>query len=141
MVVPFEPWHLLWLTETTERLTQLDPGQARDLKGGGPCFTALAGSSVIACAGVIHYWEGRVHAWSLLSPQVADYTLGVHRRVARFLRDYPARRIECTIDPRSPVAQEWARRLGFEYEGTMPGYLPSGSTMELWAMVKVWPKP
>lgn len=109
---------------------------AQSLKNGGPCFTAFAGMEVIACAGVIPQWEGRAQAWSMLSAQVDRYRFGIHRAVKRFLMDYPMRRIECTVDPRSEKAQVWARRLGFTYEGTMRGYTPQGDAMDLYAIVR-----
>ena len=139
-MVPFEPWHLSWLTDTTEQAwIARTPDYARALKDGGPCFTAFAGMRVVACAGIVPYWEGRVQAWSILSADVGAYAMGIHRAVRRFLDTYPARRIECSIDPRSETAVRWATRLGFEYEGTMRGYTPSGDTMDLYARV-TWPK-
>lgn len=135
-VVPFEPWHLEWLTEmTAEAWLGKDLNYGRMLKSAGPCFTGFVGDQVIACAGAFQVWEGRAQAWSMLSTALPQHIMGVHRAVKRFLDRYPVRRVEITVDPRSAPAVKWAQRLGFSYEGTMPGYTPQGDTMDLYARV------
>lgn len=98
----------------------------------------MAGMDVIACAGAFEVWNGRAQAWSMLSLRMPEYVMGVHRAVKRFLDSYKVRRVEITVDPRSEAAIQWAKRLGFTYEGTMPGYTPQGDTMDLYARVR-WP--
>jgi hypothetical protein len=135
--VPFEPWHLDWLTETTAQAwLGKDLAYGRMLKSAGSCYTAFAGAQVIACAGAFQVWDGRAQAWAMLSTSLPQYVLSVHRAVKRFLDDYQVRRVECTVDPRSKLAVRWAVRLGFSYEGTMPGYTPQGDTMDLYARVR-----
>ena len=135
--MPFEPWHLEWLTDTTAQAwLGKDLTYGAMLQKAGPCYTAFAGDQVIACAGVLPIWEGRAQAWSLLSTALPQYVMGVHRGVKRFLDTYPIRRLECTVDPRSATAIRWAERLGFVREGTMPGYTPQGDTMDLYARVR-----
>ncbi|MGH8743487.1 MAG: hypothetical protein ACREUY_04335 [Burkholderiales bacterium] len=136
-IVPFEPWHLEWLTATTEQAwLARTPAYGASLKAAGPCFSAFAGMRVIACAGVTPCWAGRAKAWSMVSDDLGRYVMGVHRAVKRFLDSYPARRIECDVDPRSDVAVRWAVRLGFEYEGTQRAYTPSGDDMDLYARIR-----
>ncbi len=139
--MPFEPWHLEWLTETT---AQAWLGRSRayavSIKNGGPAYSAFVGLEVVACAGVIQQWEGRAQAWSLLSVSVPHYARPVFAATKRFLLSYESRRIECTVDPRSAAAKNWARHLGFTYEGLMQAYTPQGDDMELWALVRPWLK-
>lgn len=134
-IVPFEAWHLQWLKIQASQSATWMPltlayGQA--LKGAGPCYSAFAGADVIACAGVMNFWEGRAMVWSLLSDQMPEYRKVIHRAVKNFLNGCVVRRLECTIDPRSEAAKRWATHLGFRYESTMPGYTPLGETQELW---------
>lgn len=96
----------------------------------------MAGLDVIACAGAFEVWSGRAQAWSMLSLRMPGYVMGVHRAVKRFLESYQVRRVEITVDPRSEIAVRWATRLGFTYEGTMPGYTPQGDTMDLYARIR-----
>ena len=136
-IVPFEPWHLSWLTETTEpALVARTPDYGAALKAGGPCYTAFAGEHVVACAGMILCWADRATAWSMLSAEMGAHVFSIHRAVVRFLATYPVRRVECTVDPRSAVAVRWVTRLGFQYEGTMAAYTPLGDTMDLYARIR-----
>ena len=136
-IVAFEPWHLSWLTETTEQAwIARTPDYGAALKAGGPCFTAFAGMTVVACAGVILSWANRAQAWSILSADMGAHVFSIHRAVVRFLAAYPVRRVECTVDPRSAVAVRWVTRLGFQYEGTMAAYTPLGDTMDLYARIR-----
>lgn len=112
----------------------LDYGRA--MQQAGPCFTAFAGPQVIACAGVIHCWAGRAQVWSLMSEHLPTYGAWIHRAVVRFLKACPIRRVELTVDPEFPQAVAWARRLGFTYESTMPGYGPQGETHEMYVRVR-----
>ena len=138
-IVPFEPWHLEYLTETTAQAwLGKDYLYGRNLQRAGPCYTAFAGEHVIACAGVFMVWDGRAQAWSMLSTDVTRYVKTVFRETKRFLDGYLCRRIECTVDPRSEQAKNWARHLGFNFNGLMPAYTPGGDDMELWAMVRPW---
>jgi hypothetical protein len=136
-IVPFEPWHLDWLGETTARAwlgKSIEYGEA--LQRGGPAYSAFVEDAVIACAGVVLQWEGRAVAWSLLSLSMPTALTAVFKHTKRFLNQYAARRVECTVDPRSAQAKNWATHLGFRYEGLMRAYTPQGDDMELWARVK-----
>ena len=96
----------------------------------------MAGAQVIACAGVFLYWPERAQAWSVLSADVGQYIMSVHRAVAKFLAAYQCRRVEIHVDPRNPLAVRWATRLGFQYEGTMRAFTPGGHAMDLYARVR-----
>lgn len=135
--MPFEPWHLDWLTVQTEQAwVAATPEYGQALAMAGPAFSAFAGADVIACAGVVPLWEGRAQVWSLLSSDLARYSFGVHRAVKRFLDGYHVRRLECTVDPRAERAVRWARRLGFVYEGTMAAYTPQGHDMDMYVRIR-----
>lgn len=109
-------------------------GEALAQQGGG--FTAFEGMDVIAVAGIVKLWEGRYMAWALMTPRVQDRALVIHRAVSRYLRQFRCRRLECVIDPEFPESVEWARRLGFIYEGTMPGYAVDGRSMDMYVRLE-----
>ena len=106
------------------------------LKQSGPCFTAFAGMDVVGAAGIIPLWEGRAQVWSLFSDLIRDYPMAIHRAVKRYILSYEVARLECTVDPRDERAVNWARRLGFQYESTMPKYTPVGSTMDMYVRIR-----
>ena len=96
-IVPFEAWHLQWLTlqasqDPTWVPLTYDYGLA--LKTAGPCHTAFVGASVIACAGIVRYWEGRAAAWALLSDQMPEYRKAIHKAVKAFLAGFECRRLD-----------------------------------------------
>lgn len=98
----------------------------QSLAGAGPAYTAFAGVTVIACAGVVEFWSGRAQVWALLSDQLPRYKKTVHKEVTKFLARYRTARLECVVDQGNPVALAWAKRLGFSYESTMYSYTPDG---------------
>lgn len=137
-IEPFEPWHFIVMavqpTQAAMRpFLTLDYGRA--LQGAGDCFTAFAGTTVIACAGVARCWPGRAHVWSLLSASLPEYGPLVHRAVLRYLRRCPIRRLELTVDPTHDKAVAWATRLGFTYESTMPAYGMNGELQDMYVRI------
>lgn len=110
----------------------LTPEYAASLQRAGNCFTAWAGSKVVASAGVVMFWPGRGQVWALISEDIHQYGAQVHRAVRTYLRNHPVRRLECIIDPRFTTSADWARRLGFEYRHTMELYGLHGEDMDLY---------
>ena len=133
-VVPFEPWHLRELALQPSQLgllSTLTIEHGCGLVQAGPSWSAMAGFDVIACAGVIEFWEGRAQAWALLSAQFPQHVKSVHRAVRQFLQGYDVARLECIVDPRDPRTVRWAEHLGFSYESTMPKYTPNGESQDM----------
>lgn len=98
--------------------------------GGG--FSAFVDDRVIAAAGIVQFWGGRAQVWALMTPQMRERALIIHRAVSRYMRAYACDRLECVIDPTFLASVTWAKRLGFTYESTMPKYGIDGRTMEMW---------
>jgi len=113
----------------------LDYGRALCAAGEG--FTAFAGVTVIACAGVVRCWPGRAQAWSLMSEHLPQYKKSIHKAVTRYLDRCVVRRLEMTVDPTHAAAMRWAERLGFTYESTMPGYGPFGETHAMYVRLRM----
>jgi len=133
VIEPFEPWHLAWLILQPEQAPMrpfLTLAYGEQLRSGGPCYTAWAGTTLVACAGIGHCWEGRAQVWSLMSVHLPTYKLAIHRAVKTFLRDFRIRRLELELDPTFPRAVAWATALGFQYESTMPAYGPQGEVYD-----------
>ena len=79
-IVPFEPWHFTLLTvQPDQAWIELTQEYAEGLHRSGPCFTAFAGMTVVACAGIIEKWKGSGLVWSLLSNDMKEYRFGVNR--------------------------------------------------------------
>lgn len=113
----------------------IEYGQALQMAGEG--FTAFAGVTVIACAGIVRCWPGRAQAWSLMSVHLPRYRKSIHKAVKGYLDRCLVRRLEMTVDPTHEAAARWAARLGFQYESTMPAYGPFGETHAMYVRLKV----
>ena len=138
-IVPFEPWHLHWLTlqPTQAHLKELlTDAHGAAIQKAGPAYTAFVGYEVIACAGIIQMWPGRAQVWSLLSDKMPDYARDIHRAVRNYLRAYRVRRLECIVDPRHAAAVRWAKHLGFTYESTMEAYDMHGNDQHLFVRLQ-----
>lgn len=128
-IVPFEEWHLDWIQLQASQIglsPMLTLTYGRSLQMAGPCYSAFAGMSVLACAGVVEFWPGRAQVWSLLSMEMPNYRKTIHKAVKGFLDGYRVRRLECVVDPRSQASIRWAEHLGFHVEHLMQAYTPQG---------------
>lgn len=133
--MPFEPWHLHWLTlqPTQAHLTELlTDAHGEAIQKAGPCYSAFVGYDVIACAGIIQMWPGRAQVWSLLSDKLPLYARDIHRAVKNYLLAYRVRRLECIVDPRHEAAVRWAEHLGFVKEGVMRAYDMQGNDQAMY---------
>lgn len=138
-IVPFEPVHLRTLVLQDAQswmgpMLKADYGES--LKRSGPCFTALDGDEVVACAGVVNMWENRDQAWALLSSNSGRHFVGIYRGIRRFLDMHDARRIEATVDSEFMAGHRLMQMLGFEREGRMRAYLMDGRDCDLYARVR-----
>lgn len=141
MIVPFHPGHLARLNLQPKQggaLKGLSGEQSEMMANCEIAWTAIDGEEVIACAGIMHLWEGRGHAWALLSGNIGRRMVLVHRAVKRAIEMSGYRRIEMDVDGDFPEAKNWARLLGFvdETPNGMPGYSPDGRLYHKFVRVK-----
>lgn len=117
-------------------LPVLTPAYGRALEAAGGGFTAFEGSTVLAAAGIVTLWPGRGQVWALITPAMRARAIVIHRAVYRAVQRYTGARLECIIDPEFSASVAWARRLGFQYEGTMPKYGIDGRTMDMYVRIR-----
>lgn len=139
--MPFELAHLDNIKlqpHQRDALTRLDDAGRAYLAVADQAFTMLDGDEVIGCAGIAEMWQGRAHAWALLSDNIGHRFVRAHRAVIRFLRVSGYRRIEMVVDSDHPAALRWAEMLGFRCETPdgMPGYYTDGRLYKLFARVE-----
>lgn len=138
-IVPFAPEHLRALVLQDAQawmgpMLQHDYGES--LRRGGPCFTAMDGDHVLACAGVLRMWENRDYAWALLAQDCGAHFVGIYRGIKRFLDLHDTRRVETAVDSKFAAGHRLMELLGFEREGLMRAYLADGRDCDLYARVK-----
>jgi len=135
----FEPWHMeaIVLQEAQAYMQPLmaEPGYGEAMQRGGPAYTLQEGGKVLICCGLLHLWEGRSVAWSLVAQTAGDRFIRIYRHMRDVLNASPIRRIECTVDPGFDNGHRLAHMLGFEREGLMRSYLPDGRDAVLYSRV------
>jgi|DEB0MinimDraft_12_1074336.scaffolds.fasta_scaffold67483_2 RimJ/RimL family protein N-acetyltransferase len=138
-VVPFEPEHMetLILQPAQQRFfTYFNKEYAKDLKVSGPCFTGIKNGRVLGCAGLVKQWENRAIAWSLLSGDIGNDFISIHKAVMRFLKLSEYNRIEAFVDANFEQGHRWIEMLGFKREGYMEQFNPDGGDAMLYARLK-----
>lgn len=105
----------------------------------GPCWTAVHGGQVLACAGLVIYWHGRAGAWMLLSADFPRRAWPWARRtvlegMARARDQLGLRRIEAETLADWPPGATFLRGCGFHREGRMLQYSAEGDDYDRWAI-------
>lgn len=140
-IVPFAIEHLQaiqlqpYQRDALDRMS--DPERAY-MAASDYAFTALDGDEVLGCAGIFRMWEGRGHAWALLSANIGSRFVRVHRAVKRAIEISGYRRVEMVVDTAHAEALRWAEMLGFVCETPegMRGYYTDGRLYTLFARVR-----
>lgn len=138
--VPLEQRHLdaivLQGAQEHVRAFMLEPGYLDTLRAGGPCVALQAGAEVLVCCGLMHLWENRSVAWSLIARDAGRHFVRIFRMMRAIMEQHPVRRVECTVDPGFENGHRLARMLGFEREGLMRAYLPDGRDVVQYARIR-----
>lgn len=138
-VIEFKAEHLdlIALQESQQYLrAHMEPGMGVYLES-LQAFTGIADGVVVACAGVLPYWEGRGLAWAYLGETAGRHMASVHRAVKRYLEVAPFNRIEAAVDVEFEEGHRWIQMLGFKLEAQhMAKFRPDGGAASLYARVK-----
>lgn len=136
-IEPFKPEHILQVTGR-----EFDRKFAEELKGDvwvddsvrikGPAFTAFQDDEVIACGGIVMFWEGVGEAWLYTGTEIEDNKIWFCRTIKEWLwtliKNMNLRRIQVSINAEYIRSQKWAEWLGFIKESEMPRYGPKEET-------------
>ncbi|MDB5433556.1 MAG: hypothetical protein JWP35_4672 [Caulobacter sp.] len=133
IIEAFQPAHLQRLVLQPEQQAwqgKVTDGHAEVLGSHGVAWTGFDGDQVLGCAGILDRGEGRGLAWALLAEDVGPRRfVTLHRAVARGFEILPYRRIEAHVSPTFQQGIDWAQMLGFQFEGVMRAYLPTGDLL------------
>lgn len=138
-VVPFEVEHLetIMLQPAQQHFfSYFDPAYSHALKLSGPAFTGIHEGRVLGCAGLVKQWENRAIAWALLSGDIGNEFVRIHRAVHRFLELTSFDRVEAHVDADFEQGHRWIHMLGFKQEGYMKQFNPNGGDAVLYARLK-----
>ncbi|MFM0501873.1 hypothetical protein [Paraburkholderia caffeinilytica] len=139
----FKPQHFLLLASHPAGApyvrTAADAGHLAHLAA-NPSFSAFCGERVLACGGLLPWWNGSASAWIAVAADIgASRMLELHHIVRRLLDSRPERRISADVLTIAQNGHRWARALGFVNEGRMRSYTPEGLDAELYARVRQKP--
>lgn len=137
-IIPYEPDHLL-------QIQHLQPGQdpafltetiAETLALGHAASTCLVEDHIMACAGLMPLWRGRMMAWAVLDARTGPWILEITRAMRAELDRCPAARVEMYVKPGFWQAVRWAHMLGFCYESCMEAGHPATGG-DLWVFKRI----
>lgn len=135
----FEPKHLeLLLLQPNQAMMQptlKSPEYGEGLAKAGPAYSAVCGGQVYACMGMIPQWGDRAIAWGLISGAAGPYFYTITKAIFRAMEQHPFRRLETAVACNFPQAHRWVKLLGFEREGTMRAFTPTGEDCDLYARI------
>jgi hypothetical protein len=106
----------------------------RALSHPGHAFTLMSSGRVIGCSGVMQLFPGVGEATAFLTPELREkFPVSLHKAAVRGLEqirsNYNYHRIQMHVAPDFKAGCEWARRLGFKWEGVMPMCTPDKRTL------------
>ena len=138
-VVKFEPAHIELLERAGGRAVFGDwpfqPGHA-ELCAEHAAWTCFDGSRILGCGGISFDHEGCGTAWTLMLPLTGRKMVAITRLTRRVIEACPLRRIQAHASTTFKPAARWLEMLGFQYEGTMRKFTPSGLDVLLYARVR-----
>lgn len=139
LVAPFHPAHLVEIRAQPRQPKDLmlysDPSYGESLAE-GQAFSVFDSGGLKACLGVVDMGTGRGLGWAVLSCDLKALMAPMTLRARQFFRESAFRRVEAYIDPNFPQAIRWAGLLGFEREGLMKCFTPSGADQYLYARIR-----
>jgi RimJ/RimL family protein N-acetyltransferase len=110
--------------------------QGMALKEAGDSFTATVNGIPIGCIGLVNHWKGRRYVWAYLSDEAGKHMVSLTRAIKRWLKYHGEGRIETAVDCRFEEAIRWVEMLGFEREGKMRHWSPTGDDFWLYARIR-----
>ncbi len=86
--------------------------------------------------GYVDVAPGRATVWTLVGVLAAPRMIAISKMVKRYLDTLPHRRLEATVLYDFDAGRRWARMMGFQCEGLMRYYTPTGEHHYLYARVR-----
>lgn len=112
-----------------------DPEYARAIEAASNAWSLIDGAHLIGCGGIAKEHDSCGTAWTLLTPQSGPYMTRIHRFAVRTLARCPLTRVQAHVSPTFEAARHWIEMLGFEFEGRLRKFSPTGRDMLLYARV------
>lgn len=141
IVEPFQPYHIDLLRAQGVQAAQLrevsivSGAYALNAAPIGPAVTARDGDHILICGGLRIDAPKRATCWALMAADAGKHITALHRAVQRFISLDEWIRLEATVEEGFTPGCRWVELLGFQFEGRMLKYGPSGETHLRYARV------
>jgi hypothetical protein len=99
-------------------------------------WTAFVDDEPILVGGLCHFWPGRAVVWSYVAASAGPHMVALTRAVERFLDLKAPRRTEAYVDAEFDAGHRWVTLLGFEREGYLKAFTPTGGDQVLYSRVR-----
>ncbi len=137
----FKAGHLKFVTpqdnQKDDWLVLIKP-EYQDMLNEGIGVSGWVGNRCIGGAGILHVHGDRWVAWAMMCHDIGRYKIGVVRRVHRFLKERPEKRIEMSVVADFEAGHRFARAIGMRLETPEPlkYYGANGEDEMLYSVVK-----
>ena len=103
-------------------------------------YTLEHNGEILGSAGFVSPWPGVANGWGFFSELIYKYPLTLHKAmismIAKLEEKHNLIRLQAECLKGYDKAIKWLIHLGFEYEGEMRNYGPTGETMLRFARIK-----
>jgi hypothetical protein len=100
-------------------------------------YTFLMDGRPVFCGGIVTFWPGRGEVWAFLDEVCRSEFILIHKMVVRYLKVFPHKRLEATVEKEFEPGHRWMRLLGFNVEAPLlRAYYPQGTDGVLYAKVR-----
>jgi hypothetical protein len=98
-------------------------------------LTLIVNGNPVACIGIAVQEWNKAEAWALFAEGFEKYKLSIYRKIKESIIEAFKQniiRIQATIDP---INMRWIESLGFEYEGRLRKFGPSGEDYLMYSKI------
>jgi|SRR3954471_11614472 len=138
-VLAFKASHLADIERQTDVIFgSISELNRKNLQDNGNTYTCISSNGrVLACGGLVRFWENRAEAWAIFDKYCGTEFLLIHRATLRLMEVSPFRRIEATVELGFKEGHRWMKSLGFKQEcAKLEKYFANGKDAALYARVR-----
>ena len=120
-------------------LNMPDPLSISQFLSKGIAFTLMNEVDIVACGGIVKFWNGVGEAWVVTSHKVNLYPLSfaktVYRKLQEIINRMDLERVQTVVDVEHITSLKWVEWMGFKKEGLMRKYI-NGRDFYRYAWIK-----
>lgn len=135
--VPYRPEHFLQMVPTEGDTGFMMDASAR-FHADYPASTYMVDDTPVASFGITPLWDGVAEVWAVFDDRyIRDHGVMLVRSTKQFLDDLSEKyhRLQCFVFANNERLKKFVETFGFEQEGLMKKYGPTGDDFYLYARV------